>query len=141
MYEAIVFVASLREKSPRSSGRLIIAEPQLGALWRKDPTINSPEVKALLLKLGAEIIPLENKHFGQAYPHGNKIEALSILPADEPFVFFDTDTLITGELTDIPFDLNVPSASRRVTGTWPKEELYWPGYAATWMSLHDKFCP
>ena len=139
MYEAIVFAASLRAKSPQFSGRLIVAEPQAGALWRKDPTINSPEVRTLLMNLGAEIVPFENKHFGQAYPYGNKIEALGILPAGEPFVFFDTDTLITGELTDVPFDFDVPSASARVTGTWPKEDLYWPGYAATWKSLYDKF--
>ena len=139
MYEAIVFAASLRAKSPQFSGRLIVAEPQAGALWRKDPTINSPEVRTLLMNLGAEIVPFENKHFGQAYPYGNKIEALGILPAGEPFVFFDTDTLITGELTDVPFDFDVPSASARFTGTWPKEDLYWPGYAATWKSLYDKF--
>lgn len=138
MYEAIVFAASLRAKSPQFSGRMIVAEPQAGAVWREDPTINSPEVRTLLMNLGAEIVPFENKHFGQAYPYGNKIEALGILPAGEPFVFFDTDTLITGELTDVPFDFHMPSASARVTGTWPKENLYWPGYAATWKSLYDK---
>lgn len=114
---------------------MIVAEPQAGALLREDPTINSPEVRTLLMNLGAEIVPFENKHFGQAYPYGNKIEALGILPAGEPFVFFDTDTLITGALTDVPFDFHVPSASARVTGTWPKEDLYWPGYAASWKSL------
>ena len=24
-------------------------------------------------------------------------------------------------------------------GTWPEEELYWPGYTAVWKSLYDKF--
>lgn len=24
-------------------------------------------------------------------------------------------------------------------GTWPEEELYWPGYTAIWRSLYDKF--
>ena len=39
----------------------------------------------------------------------------------------------------MPFDFDVPSALARVTGTWPKEDLYWPGYTATWKSLYDKF--
>ena len=53
--------------------------------------------------------------------------------------FFDTDTLVTGNLNDVPFDFDKPSASLRVTGTWPEIELYGPGYAQTWKSLYDKF--
>ena len=53
--------------------------------------------------------------------------------------FFDTDTLITGEITDVPFDFNKPSASSRCEGTWPEIELYGPGYTAIWKSLYDKF--
>ena len=61
------------------------------------------------------------------------------MPEGEPFVFFDTDTLITGDLDSVPFDFNRPSASLKVEGTWPVIELYGPGYTATWKSLYDKF--
>lgn len=137
-YEALVFMASLRAMSPGFAGRVIIAEPQPNHRWDRDPRM-SGEMRAVLSDLGAEIIPFENQHFGSYYPYGNKIEALTLLPAGEPFVFFDTDTLITGELSTLPFDFNKPAASMRREGTWPEEELYWPGYAAIWKSLYDRF--
>jgi threonyl-tRNA synthetase len=54
-------------------------------------------------------------------------------------VFFDTDTLILQDITTVPFDFPRPSASMRREGTWPVEELYWPGYSRTWKSLYDRF--
>lgn len=137
-YEALLFAASLRAYSPRFSGQLFVAEPQPGALWDRDPRMSGP-VKAHLEALGARIVTFTSGHFGQSYPQGNKIEGLRALPAGEPFIFFDTDTLITGELADLPFDFARPSASMNRTGTWPVEELYWPGYTAIWKSLYDRF--
>jgi len=137
-YEALVFMASLRAMSPDFDGKVFIIEPQDGPQWDKDPTM-SPEFHTVLSDLGATIVPLENKHFGSSYPNGNKIEGLACLPKGEPFVFFDTDTLITGDLGTVEFDFDRPSASMRRTGTWPEEELYWPGYTAIWKSLYDKF--
>ncbi len=138
-YEALLFAASLREMSPDFHGRLFIAEPQPGPKWEKDPRMSNPDVVALLDAFDAEILPFESRHFGQAYPEGNKIELLRALPANEPFVFFDTDTLITGELADVPFDFDRPSASLKVEGTWPIPEIYGPGYAGIWKSLYDRF--
>ncbi len=62
-----------------------------------------------------------------------------MLPEGEPFVFFDTDTLITDELTEVPFDFDRPTASLKREGTWPQIELYGPGYTETWKSLYDAF--
>lgn len=138
-YEALLFAASLRHFSPAFTGQLFVAEPQPGPLWDKDPRIASPDIRDALIALGAKIIPFDAKHFGQDYPNGNKIELLRALPANAPFVFFDSDTLITGELADVPFDFNRPGASLRVEGTWPKPELYGPGYAGIWKSLYDRF--
>jgi hypothetical protein len=137
-YEALLFVASLRAKSPNWDGTLYVVEPQPGPLWSKDPRMTA-DVRAALIELGAVMTPFDSLHFGEKYPYGNKIEALSVLPAGEPFVFFDTDTLVLDELSDVPFDFDRPSASLKRTGTWPKDELYWPGYTATWKSLYDKF--
>ncbi|WP_417249888.1 hypothetical protein [Celeribacter sp.] len=139
MYEALLFVASLRLSDPDFASRILIAEPQAGPLWKNDPTMRHPELLAALARLGAEIIPFESKHFGQSYPYGNKIEALLAMPEGEPFVFFDTDTLITGKLSTVPFDFDRPCASRKVEGTWPKLELYGPGYTEIWKSLYDMF--
>ena len=138
-YEAILFAASMQMNSPDFPGRLIVAEPRPGPLWEKDPTIRGDDTLELLDRLGAEILPFESHHFGEAYPYGNKIEALFALPEGEPFVFFDTDTLVTGDLTTVPFDFDRPTASLRREGTWPEIELYGPGYTQTWKSLYDKF--
>ena len=138
-YEALLFAASLRHTNPDFNGRLLIAEPQAGPLWKSDPSIKAEDVRAALADLGAEIIPFENKHFGTAYPYGNKIEMLSALPKGEPFMFFDTDTLITGDLGAVPFDFDRPTASLRRENTWPIPQLYGPGYTGLWKSLYDKF--
>lgn len=140
MYEAVLFAASLRHTNPDFKGRLFVAEPQPNDRWEKDPRIKNEAVRDLLTKeFNAEFLPFENRHFGSSYPIGNKIEALMAMPKGEPFIFFDTDTLITAPLSDIPFDFNRPSASLRVEGTWPKPELYGPGYAGIWKSLYDRF--
>lgn len=137
-YEALLFAASLRMFSPNLLPYLYAAEPQPGPLWDHDPRM-SDLVKETLTELGVTVAPFESLHFGESYPHGNKIEGLKVLPIGEPFVFFDTDTLITGDLNDVTFDFDRPAASMFRGPTWPVEELYWPGYAAIWKSLYDRF--
>lgn len=137
-YEAVLLAASLRATNPDFPGRLLIAEPQPGPLWKDDPRITNPDIRKTLTDLGAEILPFESKAFGDTYPYGNKIEALLALP-DEPFLFLDTDTLITGPLDTVAFDFARPSASMRREGTWPVIELYGPNHAQIWKSLYDRF--
>lgn len=135
-YEALLFAASLARHSPQA--RLLVAEPQQGRLWPEDPRL--PEAYRIALEaLGARIIPFEAREFGAPYPQGNKIEALLALPEGEPFVFFDTDTLITGDLAGVGFDFDRPSASMRVEGTWPEPQPYIATYEAIWRSLYDRF--
>lgn len=138
-YEAVLFAASLRHCAPDFAGRLFVATPRPGPLWSDNPSLRDKEILDLLRRLGAEILPFDSRHFGAAYPEGNKIEALFALPENEPFVFFDTDTLLTGDLSHIPFDFARPSASLRREGTWPKIELYGPSHSQIWRSLYDRF--
>lgn len=138
-YEALLFAASLRHCSPDFSGRLFVAVPKPGPNWPQDPGIQDEDLLKALLQLDAEILPFENRVFGTSYPYGNKIEALLAMPEGEPFVFFDSDTLITGDLNSVPFDFDKPSASLRVEGTWPKPTLYGPGLDGIWKALYDKF--
>lgn len=138
-YEAALFAASFRHFNPNFPGKLYLGQPQFTHRWQKNPIIQDKEILALLERLEVEILPFENAYFGEDYPYGNKIEGLSALPEGEPFVFFDTDTLVMGDLTEVPFDFERPSASLKVEGTWPTIELYGPGYATTWKSLYDKF--
>lgn len=136
-YEAVLFAISLAQTSPKA--RLYVAEPQPGPLWERDPRIKDPDIRAILKDHGATFLPFESRHFGQPYPYGNKIEALLALPEKEPFVFFDTDTLVLADLGTVPFDFNRPTASLRREDTWPKTELYGPGYGDTWRALYDRF--
>ncbi len=136
-YEAILLAGSLRLTNPGFAGRLVIAEPQPGPRWKSDPRMDAP-AREVLEGLGATILPFENKVFGADYPYGNKIEALTALPA-APFLFLDTDTLVTGDLASLRFDFDRPAASMRREGTWPQIELYGPGYGAIWKALYDKF--
>ncbi|MFC3085663.1 hypothetical protein [Tabrizicola soli] len=136
-FEAIVLAASLRHSDPGFSGRLFIAEPQPGGKWPGDPRL-SDRARAILTGLGAEILPFEARAFGADYPQGNKIEALPALP-EAPFLFLDTDTLITGPVSGIAFDVSRPSASMRRENTWPGVELYGPTPSQTWKSLYDRF--
>ncbi|MWD27412.1 hypothetical protein E0K89_008015 [Aquicoccus sp. SCR17] len=138
-YEAVLFAASFARSNPDFPGRLFVAEPQPGPLWPEDPRISDPRIRSLLTELGAEILPFESRAFGAAYPQGNKIEALLALPEGEPFLFLDTDTLVLDDLMAVPFDFDRPSASLRREGTWPKIELYGPGYTEIWRALYDRF--
>jgi hypothetical protein len=136
-HEAILLAASLRHSDPEFPGTLFIAEPQPGPKWHDDPRM-SDRTRKTLTKLGAQILPFETRAFGSDYPHGNKIEALAALP-DAPFLFLDTDTLITGPISAIPFDFSRPAASMRRENTWPKAELYGPTLHQTWAALYDRF--
>lgn len=137
--EALIFAASLRDSSPDFKGKLIVAEPLPQGAWKDHDIEIEAEVREALTELGAEIRPFTAQHFGASYPYGNKIEALQVLPPKEPFVFFDSDTLVTGPLDSVKFDFDHPSASMRREGTWPVPPLYGPGYTAIWKTLYDRF--
>lgn len=137
--QAVIFAASLRMFSPKWRGRLIVAEPQPDGAWSGVSTRIGTVERDLLSGFGAEILPFTAQHFGRAYPYGNKIEALALLPAGEPFVFFDSDTIITGPLGPCAIDFSRPTASMRREGSWPEPPLYGPGFTEIWRSLYDRF--
>nr|WP_321254936.1 hypothetical protein [uncultured Ruegeria sp.] len=138
-FEAVLFAASLRHCSPGFTGRLFVAVPQPGPRWQQNPSIQNEDVLKVLKQLDAEILPFDNHAFGESYPYGNKIEALLAMPEGEPFVFFDSDTLITSNLNTVPFDFDRPGASLKVEGTWPKPTLYGPGFDGIWRALYQRF--
>lgn len=137
--EAVLFAASLRRNSPGFRGRLIVAEPQPEGAWEGEDTLIPDAERAYLQACGAEILPFVATHFGKAYPYGNKIEAMALLPAQQPFIFFDSDTLILSPLDAMQIDFSRPSASMRREGTWPKPPLYGPDYADIWGALYQRF--
>lgn len=138
-HEALILAASLRAHAPALLDRFYIAEPLPGWRWPDgDPRLPSGPLRDALTGFGARFVGFESRFFGASYPYGNKIEALAALPAGEPFLFLDTDTLITGPLDKVPFDFARPSASVRVTDTWPEPQPY-AGYTEIWQALYDRF--
>lgn len=138
-HEALILAASLQAHAPALCNRLFIAEPLPGPRWPDgDPRLPPGPLRDALMASGARFVGFESLYFGASYPYGNKIEALAALPAGEPFLFLDTDTLVTGPLDAVPFDFRRPSASARVEGTWPEPQPY-AGYTAIWRSLYDRF--
>lgn len=135
-YEAVLFAASLRQAAPGFEGDLIVGEPKPGPLWPRDPGIDT-DARELLQHLGAKITQFESRHFGAAYPQGNKVEMLSAMTPERPFLFFDTDTLILGDIGSLPFDFDCPSASMARENTWPVVPLYGPGLTDIWQAVFD----
>ena len=121
---------------PTPDTQLWLMEPQPGPLWPTDPRITGPDIRAELER-HAQITPFDSTHFGAAYPHGNKIEALCALPANQPFIFFDTDTLFLDALPQI--DTDCPTASLRRTDSWPNITAAGPTRAQIWRSLYQRF--
>ncbi|GIX14162.1 MAG: hypothetical protein KatS3mg118_2121 [Paracoccaceae bacterium] len=132
--EALILAASLCRAG--WGARLHVAEPRRGPLWPAEPGL-SPEGRAYLLDCGAQILPLDARVFGAAYPQGNKIEALSLMPEGRPFLFLDTDTLIVGRPGPMP--PAPPAASLRRTNSWPRRRPGGPGRAAIWRALYRRF--
>jgi hypothetical protein len=137
-FEAVLLAASLRRWDPGFSGRFVLMEPQPGPMWPEDPRLPEGPARALLRDLGAEFLPFDSRLFGAAYPYGNKIEGLTALP-EGPFLFLDTDTLVTGPLSAVPFDFARPAASMRREGTWPRLHPGGPDIAAIWGALYHRF--
>jgi hypothetical protein len=96
----------------------------------------SAPVRTVLAGLGAELAPFDSRVFGATYPHGNKIEGLAALPPG-PFLFLDTDTVVTGDLAAVPFDFARPTASMRRADTWPRPGPH--ARAAVWAALYRRF--
>lgn len=137
-YEALLCVASLRAHDPGFDGRVVVAEPQPGPLWSKDPRLPG-HLRDALRDLGAELTPFDSHAFGETYPNGNKIEALSCLAPGKAFLFLDSDTFITGALSRCPLAFDRPAASPRVRDTWPKVPAYGPTRFDIWSSLYRLF--
>lgn len=133
--EAAVLAASLRASGSRL--RLILAEPAPGPLWSFDPRLPPGPLRDFLAAR-AEFLAFPCRLFGEAYPQGNKIEALAHLP-DRHFIFLDTDTLVLADPAGVPIDFARPTASLRRTATWPKPLPGWPGHRRVWDALYRRF--
>lgn len=136
-FQALILAASLRRFAPGFAGRLVVAEPRAEGAWAGHSTVISDPVRAELQRLGAEVVPFTARHFGAAYPYGNKIEALSVLEPGRPFLFLDTDTLILGPLDRL--EIGTPSASMRREDSWPDPPPYGPEHEGIWASLYERF--
>ena len=78
-YEAILFLASLRQSAPDFNGQVFVAEPQHNERWDQNPAITDPEIREVIENLGGKITPFENTHSGR--PRGLQLLARGVRPA------------------------------------------------------------
>lgn len=130
-YEALLFAESFLRTQKTGKFKLHFAQPVKNPQWPDPPRSTLREV---FLSKGITLIDFECHHFGERYPHGNKIEALFHLPAKAPFVFFDTDTLLRAPLPEghMPW-----AASLRRQDTWPNLTITDHSRHAIWQAVYD----
>ena len=86
-YEAIMFLASLRQSTPDFNGQVFVAEPQHNEHWTQNPAITDPEIRGLINALGGKISPLENKYFREYTPMGTRLKRALSCPRASPSSF------------------------------------------------------
>lgn len=136
-YQALLCAASIREHHGAGQIRIHICVPNNSRRWKTDPSLNDIELIEAFRHYGCEIAPFDNKHFGSAYPHSNKFYAISSLPPEEPFMFLDSDTILTDALReDVDFSLPVLKPAPK---KWPIRRGNSPSIGEIWRSLYEFF--
>jgi hypothetical protein len=113
-------------------------------LWQTDPRISDLDLIDAFHKYGCAIKIFENADFGSNYPHSNKFYAMLSLPGSEPFVFLDSDVILTGPLHPERLDFARP-ALRPAESTWPRHDRRGRGsgdprtIGEVWRSLYEFF--
>ncbi len=137
-FEALLLVLSLRKCSDLKDVKVFACTPINSDLWKTDPDMRNSRIGGILKDLDVQVVPFENERFGISYPHSNKMYALSALPSDEPFVFFDTDHVFFGDVTQTNADFSAPTA-RFAAKSWPRGQGSARRRAEIWNALYAKF--
>ena len=136
-YQALLCAASIRAHHSADDIRVYICVPNYTRRWKTDPGLDDVELVEAFRRYDCEITPFDNADFGSRYPHSNKFYAILSLPADEPFMFLDSDTIVAGSMrADIDFARPV---LRPAQSTWPVKRRGSPSIGAIWRSLYDFF--
>ncbi|NNU80656.1 hypothetical protein HMH01_09430 [Halovulum dunhuangense] len=109
-YEAVLFVETARYFCGDKVDIYILI-PRRGENWSNEPDNINPQILDYFVKSGCHIVPFKNEIWGQSYPEGNKICCLRELPAGRPFIFFDSDQIITADVSELKFDFSHPLVS------------------------------
>lgn len=137
-YEALLCMASLKMFNTRDDINLHVCTPKDGPLWKYDPDMSNGQAADALRALGVNVVQFENELFGSRYPHSNKMYAISALPENEPFIFFDSDHVFGGDLADIEFDFKHP-ITRQTAMAWPVNNKTPYSRIELWNAVYEKF--
>ncbi|MHA3914046.1 hypothetical protein [Halovulum sp. GXIMD14793] len=136
-YESLLLVKSLRKFYSGDDIGVYVCTPENSGFWRTNPNMADGEVADKLRDLGCHVVNFKNERFGSRYPHSNKIYALSALPPDEPFVFFDSDHIFFDDIANVRVDFDRPTA-RRAGFVWPGKQMKCQTRKAWWDALYAK---
>lgn len=136
--EALLCMASLKLFNTRTDTKLFVCTPRNNELWQNNPDMSNSPAADALRSLGVEVVSFENEIFGSRYPHSNKMYAISALPPDEPFIFFDSDHVFGGDLASIEINFDRPIA-RQTAMAWPVNNKTNFSRAELWDAVYRKF--
>jgi hypothetical protein len=137
-YQALLCAASIRAFHPATEVRVFVCIPDYSENWHSDPRVSDPDLIDAFSRYDCEIIHFENVHFGSDYPHSNKFYSILSLPADEPFLFLDSDCIVLGPMRPETLGFAQP-ALRPATSVWPVARLNKYTAAEVWRSLYEFF--
>jgi hypothetical protein len=137
-YQALLSVASIRAHHPANEIRMFVCIPRNSKLWKRDPGVDDADLMNAFHQYDCETVFIDNSDFGSDYPHGNKFYAILSLPPEHPFMFLDSDTIVTGRLSLADFDFAQPRL-KIANPNWPVLGNSPYTVAEIWSSLYEFF--
>jgi hypothetical protein len=137
-YQALLAAASVRRFHSKKDVNIHICIPENTSRWKDDPSVQEPHLREAFEKYECTIKMIDNSDWGSSYPYGNKFYAISSLPADEPFLFLDSDNILIRPIAENDIDFARP-ALRPAPRPWPIVSEKTPSYGAIWRSLYEFF--
>ena len=132
--QSLLFAETYVRSGSAARNPLYIAVPEPGPLWPFDPRPPERYINRYR-KLGAQLISFKNSDFGFRSGYTNKIYALFGLPANQPFMFLDSDQLVFSNLGNIDLDFDHPSA-QLAKQSWPPARSTFP-HGEVWRAVYE----
>jgi hypothetical protein len=137
-YQALLCAASIRAFHAADQTRILVCMPQNSPRWEKDPAIRDAELLRGFRRYDCELAEFDNSDFGSSYPHANKFYSIARVPTGEPFLFLDSDSVLTAPIEAGDLSPDRP-ALKRGGGSWPVAGEDGRSIGEVWRSVYAFF--